>query len=113
MDKRFADDPEIARHARQRLDDAWYQWLAFGDPPAIVKIRYRIKDGEEWMQEHDETDAQYASARKLLSGLRYKLTEAMKDEHEVQRETTWLRLEADFLAAEADYLSIVGRPQYE
>ncbi|NLF00673.1 MAG: hypothetical protein GX601_06805 [Anaerolineales bacterium] len=106
----YPDEPSIARPARKRLDDAWYQWKTFGDPPAIWRLRVRIEDGERWLQEHVQDDPQRPAALRALARFRAALAKTEASPREQQRLATWVRLETAFLAAEADYLSIVGQP---
>jgi len=103
-------DPPVASYARKRLDDAWYLWEAFGEPPVIWRLRERVKAGEAWLAEHTADDPQYGAAQRGLERLRAALAETEADPHEARRWALWNRLEAEFLSAEADYISIVGRP---
>jgi len=52
-----------ARAARRRLDDAWYLWDAFGDPPAIVRLGMRINDSEVWLVQHGQDDLPYSATK--------------------------------------------------
>ena len=69
-----------------------------------------IKIGERWLQEHVQDDPQRPAALRALARFRAALAKTEASPREQQRLATWVRLETAFLAAEADYLSIVGQP---
>lgn len=106
----YLTEPMVAQPARRRLDDAWYQWCAFGDPPLIWRLRLRLADGELWLAEHGPEHPQYTAAVRGVEKLRAALARAETNPREQQRLATWTRLEQAFLAAERDYLSLVGVP---
>lgn len=100
-----SSDPPLARHARQCLDVAWNLWEtmpipAFYDPAVLAALDERLRAGEAWLAQH-RGQADYGKGQMLLRKL---MAEREKGNAELAR---WQQREAEFLAAERDYLDLV------